>query len=93
MSKEVTKYHQLAIDQTIPEFHEALKHSLLLKENLPDLLSCAPLALGLLGTCRLLACSDAACSIRLEQPVGGWKYLRYEGFNPVLMNGAVTENA
>ncbi len=45
-------------------------------QSLPNMLRVAPLAISLLGEIKLLAFSDQALRIQLQDPVGGFKHLR-----------------
>lgn len=49
----------------LADFHDELKHSLLLKDNIPDLVAAVPMALSLTGQLRLLGFSAAAKSVKL----------------------------
>jgi hypothetical protein len=53
-----------------------LKLSLGQSQSLPDMLMTAPLAINLLGQIKLLAFSDQALRIRLQEPRDGFKYLQ-----------------
>jgi hypothetical protein len=54
---------------TVRDFHEQLKASLLLKDDMPDLVSAAPMALNLMGLLRLLAFSNKAKTVKLTAHV------------------------
>ena len=67
---------QVSLAKEMSEFHAKFKSSLALHDDMPDLLSRAPLALNLLGQCRLLAFSDKVGSIEMSPPAGNWQHLR-----------------
>lgn len=53
-----------------------LKLSLGQGQSLPNMLMTAPLAINLLGQIKLLAFSDEALCIHLQEPRSGFKYLQ-----------------
>lgn len=53
-----------------------LKLSLGQGQSLPDMLMMAPLAINLLGQIKLLAFSDKALCIHLEEPRSGFQHLQ-----------------
>ncbi|KAJ8123200.1 hypothetical protein ONZ43_g796 [Nemania bipapillata] len=57
---QVARQLQQIQNKSIAEFHQNLKASMLLKDDMPDFLSSAPLVINLLGHIRLLAWSNAA---------------------------------
>jgi hypothetical protein len=57
-------------------FTKDLKHSLLLRDDIPTMLQLAPATLSLLGHCRLMSFADDA-AVTLSQPLGGFKSLKY----------------
>ena len=67
---------QTSLKLEMTSFHNKFKSSLVLHDDMPDLLSRAPLALNLLGQCRLLAFSENIGSIETSPPAGKWKHLR-----------------
>ncbi|KAH8165047.1 hypothetical protein CIB48_g3188 [Xylaria polymorpha] len=58
--KQVARQLKQIQDASAKQFHENLKRSLLLKDEMPDFLSSAPLVINFLGHLRLLAWSKAA---------------------------------
>jgi len=78
---EVMKHdhHKLAIARrdAVNRLQRDIKLSLGQKQNLPDMLMTAPLAINLLGQIKLLAFSDDALRIRLTEPQGGFQHLQY----------------
>ncbi|KAK4463239.1 hypothetical protein QBC42DRAFT_305028 [Cladorrhinum samala] len=77
---EVMKHdhHKLAIARrdAVNRLQRDIKLSLGQKQNLPDMLMTAPLAINLLGQIKLLAFSDDALRIRLTEPQGGFQHLQ-----------------
>lgn len=67
---------QASRTREMTQFHDKFKSSLALHDEMPDLLSWAPLALNLLGQCRLLAFSENVGSIEISPPTGKWQHLR-----------------
>lgn len=67
---------QAALTIEMKQFHAKFKSSLALHDDMPDLLSRAPLALNLLGRCRLIAFSECVGSIEISPPTGKWQHLR-----------------
>ena len=67
---------QMSLTGEMAQFHAKFKSSLALHDDMPDLLSRAPLALNLLGQCRLLAFSENVGSIETTPPSGKWQHLR-----------------
>ncbi|KAI9147206.1 hypothetical protein HJFPF1_13240 [Paramyrothecium foliicola] len=59
------------ISTPVAEFHNTMKLSLLLKDNMPDFLATAPLAVSLLGHLRLFAWSTAA-NVEIETKEGSF---------------------
>jgi archaellum component FlaC len=66
---EVERQQQHILDTSSQDFHEAIKASLLLKDDMPDLLSLSPLVVSLLGHLRLLGWS-AAATVNIERQEG-----------------------
>ena len=73
---QIGSNQQASLTKEMNEFHTKFKSSLALHDDMPDLLSRAPLALNLLGQCRLLAFSDNVGSIETPPPTGNWQHLR-----------------
>jgi hypothetical protein len=75
---EVAKRDNLAVDrrEAAGRLQQDLKLSLGQSQSLPDMLMTAPLAINLLGQIKLLAFSDHALRIRLQEPRDGFKYLQ-----------------
>ena len=67
---------QVSLTEEITQFHAKFKTSLALHDDMPNLLSRAPLALNLLGQCRLLAHNEKVGSIETPPPNGNWQHLR-----------------
>lgn len=61
-------------NNTVANYTKDLKNSLLLKDDMPNMLAGAPMALALLGRCKLLALSGAAAQVTMEGP---FRYLKY----------------
>jgi hypothetical protein len=79
MSCEIAKYEEvrrLEVAQSGTQFSQEISDSLMLKQNWGNLLSAAPLALGFVGACQLAASSPTAAGVRLQQPAGGFRYLK-----------------
>lgn len=59
-------------------FVNEVKESLLFQFNWSELLSAAPTAISLLGSCHVAAASDEAAAISLadSRPEKGWQYLK-----------------
>ena len=59
-------------------FARDVKNSLLFQYDWGELLSAAPLALSLMGSCYVAAASPLACSISLKdaEPKGGFQYIQ-----------------
>ncbi|KAI9896894.1 hypothetical protein N3K66_007916 [Trichothecium roseum] len=66
---EVGRQQQQILATSSQDFHEAMKASLLLKDDMPDLLSFSPLVVSLLGHLRLLGWS-AAATVNIERQEG-----------------------
>lgn len=75
---EVSKASDLAAARrkAAGRLQQDLKLSLGQGQSLPDMLMMAPLAINLLGQIKLLAFSDKALCIHLEEPKDGFKYLQ-----------------
>jgi hypothetical protein len=79
MSCEMVKYEEvriLEVAQSGTQFSQEISDSLILKQNWGNLLSAAPLALGFVGACQVVASSPTAAGVRLQQPAGGFRYLK-----------------
>ena len=75
---EIEKYkkvRRLEVAQTGTQFSREISDSLILKYNWGNLLSAAPLALGFVGACQVVASSPTAAGVKLQRPAGGFKYL------------------
>lgn len=75
---EVAKASDLAVArrEAARRLQQDLKLSLCQGQSLPDMLMMAPLAINLLGQIKLLAFSDKALCIQLEEPRSGFEYLQ-----------------
>ena len=69
------KVRRLEVAQTGNQFSREISDSLILKHNWGNLLSAAPLALGFVGACQVVASSPTAAGVKLQRPAGGFKYL------------------
>jgi len=79
MSCEMVKYEEvrrLEVAQSATQFSQEISDSLILKQNWGNLLSAAPLALGFVGACQVVASSPTAAGVKLQQPAGGFRYLK-----------------
>ncbi|KAI0424914.1 hypothetical protein F5Y09DRAFT_352941 [Xylaria sp. FL1042] len=72
-NKQVARQLQQIQEKTVNEFHKNLKSSMLLKDDMPDFLSSAPLVINLLGHLRLLAWSGAAMVDIVREPKSSFK--------------------
>ncbi|KAI1277214.1 hypothetical protein F5Y07DRAFT_407922 [Xylaria sp. FL0933] len=71
--KQVARQLQQIQKGAVDEFHKNLKLSMLLKDDMPDFLSSAPLAINFLGHLRLLAWSGAAMVDIVREPNSSFK--------------------
>ncbi|KAI0817906.1 hypothetical protein GGR55DRAFT_622514 [Xylaria sp. FL0064] len=71
--KQVARQLQQIQQGAVDEFHKNLKLSMLLKDDMPDFLSSAPLAINFLGHLRLLAWSGAAMVDIVREPNSSFK--------------------
>jgi hypothetical protein len=62
--------------QAASRVQQDIRLSLGQTQSLPHMLMTAPLAVNLLGNIKLLAFSDHALRIRLQEPRGGFQYLQ-----------------
>jgi len=79
MSSEMVKYEEvrrLEVAQSGTQFSQEISDSLILKQNWGNLLSAASLALGFVGACQVVASSPTAAGVKLQRPVGGFRYLK-----------------
>lgn len=75
---EAAKASDLAVArrEAARRLQQDLKLSLGQGQSLPDMLIIAPLAINLLGQIKLLAFSDKALCITLEEPGGNFEHLQ-----------------
>lgn len=73
--KQVARQLKQIQDASAKQFHENLKRSLLLKDEMPDFLSSAPLVINFLGHLRLLAWSKAATVDMVRGKDSSFKYV------------------
>jgi hypothetical protein len=58
------------------QMQQDLRLTLAKTHSLPDIVMTAPWAINLIGQIKLLAFSDNALRIKLEEPMRGFQYLR-----------------
>lgn len=55
---------------------DMVRMSLKKTESIPEMLTAAPLIIGLMGPIRVIGFSDAALDMKLRQPMNGFKHLK-----------------
>ena len=68
MTADGKKLQAAPFTNSVANYTKDLKNSLLLKDDMPNMLASAPMALALLGRCKLLSLSDAAAQVTMRGP-------------------------
>lgn len=79
MATDVERYEQLRSREaarTGAQFSQEISDSLIRSHDWGTLLSAAPLALGFVGSCQVVASSPTASGLKLKKPAGGFTHLR-----------------
>ncbi|KAH7057119.1 hypothetical protein B0J12DRAFT_774786 [Macrophomina phaseolina] len=79
MATDIEKYERLRrleAARTGAQFSQEISDSLIRSHDWGTLLSAAPLALGFVGSCQVVASSPVASGLKLKKPAGGFTHLR-----------------
>ena len=78
MAVEGKQLQAAPFNNSVANYTKDLKNSLMLKDDMPNMLASAPTALALLGRCKLLALSESAAQVTMRGPDNGrFQHLQY----------------
>lgn len=92
MATDIEKYERLRrleAARTGAQFSQEISDSLIRSHDWGTLLSAAPLALGFVGSCQVVASSPVASGLKLKKPAGGFTHLRWGPKSHKRCNGAM----